>query len=144
MRQHLDKHNTKFNNLHTELLLNKYQRTNKELESTKQSLQKTNLELYETKEALKESNEKIKTLDDKLTKCIVEKKEFEERVNKMRDIETLQIQKCIKSIADQLKQTENMILNGNFETLLPLLSEENYQQSCSRAEEKVVKVEYKG
>ena len=90
MRQHLDEHNTKFNNFHTELLLNKYHLTNNELELTKQDLRKTNLELQrtnkdlkntnlqlqKTKKALEESNEKINALDEKLINCIGEKYEY--------------------------------------------------------------------
>ena len=158
MRQHLDEHNTIFNNFHTELLLNNYQLTNNELESTKQSLQKTkqelqktnlelqktnedlkntNLELQETKEALEESNEKINALDEKLIKCIGEKNEFEEKMMKMKNIETLQLQKCFTSIEESITVRDHEIKPiGTFETLLPLLDENDYLIHCKQAKEK--------
>jgi len=144
MRQHLNDHNTEFNNQHTELLLKKYLSTNNELELTKQSLQNTNqdlqntnLELQKTKEALKDSNAMIKTLDEKLTNCIDEKNELQEKVKEMKDDDTLQIKNCFTAIEKAINAVKS------FDTHLPLLNEDNYKKAVTEAAEANT-VEYSG
>jgi len=152
MRQHLNDHNTEFNNQHTELLLKKYLSTNNELELTKQSLQNTNqdlqntnLELQKTKEALKVSNEMIETLDEKLTNCIDEKNEFQEKVKEMKNDNTLQIKKCFTAIEKAMNATfENLKVVESFDALLPLLDEDNYKIKAETEAAEANTVEYSG